>query len=91
MCDAKFLPSDEDILHARVRTTGISKNVIRIEDDIYNVYDVGGERSERKKWIHVFDNVSLVLFLVSMSGYDQCLYEAPGTGVSTPHTFHYHL
>lgn len=33
--------------------------------------DVGGQRSERRKWIHCFDNVNMVLFLVAMSEFDQ--------------------
>lgn len=41
----------------------------------YRMFDVGGQRSERKKWIHVFDNVQVVLFLVAISGYDHVLVE----------------
>ena len=37
--------------------------------------DVGGQRSERKKWLHCFDNVNAVLFIVAMSDYDQTLKE----------------
>lgn len=37
--------------------------------------DVGGQRSERKKWIHCFENVASVLFVVAVSGYDCCLVE----------------
>ena len=37
--------------------------------------DVGGQRSERKKWIHCFDGVQCLLFMVALSGYDQCLVE----------------
>ena len=37
--------------------------------------DVGGQRSERKKWLHVMDNVDAVLFIASMSEYDQKLNE----------------
>lgn len=40
--------------------------------------DVGGQRSERRKWIHCFENVTAVLFLVAISGYDQCLTEDNG-------------
>lgn len=39
------------------------------------MFDVGGQRSERKKWIHVFENVKVVLFLVAISGYDHALVE----------------
>jgi hypothetical protein len=39
------------------------------------MFDVGGQRSERKKWIHCFENVTALLFLAAISGYDQCLVE----------------
>ncbi|KAI9717659.1 MAG: G-Protein alpha subunit [Candelaria pacifica] len=39
------------------------------------MFDVGGQRSERKKWIHCFESVNCLLFLVAISGYDQCLVE----------------
>lgn len=39
------------------------------------MFDVGGQRSERRKWIRCFDNVELVIFLVAMSEFDQTLYE----------------
>jgi len=79
LCAEDFVPTDEDILHARVRTTGISNNTFQVRDHAYIVYDVGGERSERRKWIKVFDDVSLVLFFVPMSGYDESLYEDMNT------------
>jgi len=39
------------------------------------MFDVGGQRSERKKWIHCFENVTVILFLVAISEYDQHLME----------------
>ena len=53
------------------------------------MFDVGGQRSERKKWIHVFDNVNAVLFLVAISGYDHVLVE-DRNGVSDTQTFGWH-
>lgn len=40
--------------------------------------DVGGQRSERKKWLHCLDNVKMVIFLVAISEYDQTLLECKG-------------
>lgn len=38
--------------------------------------DVGGQRSERRKWIHCFENVTSIIFLAALSEYDQVLYES---------------
>ena len=37
--------------------------------------DVGGQRSERKKWIHCFEDVTAILFFVALSAYDLGLWE----------------
>ena len=33
--------------------------------------DVGGQRSERRKWIHCFDDVKAIIFLTAINEYDQ--------------------
>ena len=33
--------------------------------------DVGGQRSERRKWIHAFEGVKAVIFLTAINEYDQ--------------------
>ena len=47
----------------------------------YRLVDVGGQRSERRKWIQCFDDVKAVLFVAALSGYDMTLFE-DGTTVS---------
>ena len=44
-----------------------------------HLFDVGGQRSERKKWIHCFEAVTSIIFCVALSEYDQVLLEASGT------------
>lgn len=39
------------------------------------MFDVGGQRSERKKWIHCFEAVTSIIFCVALSEYDQVLLE----------------
>ncbi|CAH7688161.1 guanine nucleotide-binding protein subunit alpha [Phakopsora pachyrhizi] len=70
-----YIPSDQDVLRSRVKTTGISETVFLIGELRYRMFDVGGQRSERKKWIHCFENVTAIVFLVALSEFDQTLYE----------------
>ena len=37
--------------------------------------DVGGQKTERKKWIHCFEEVKAVMFIVALSDYDLTLRE----------------
>ncbi len=41
----------------------------------FRMIDVGGQRSERRKWIHCFENVDAILFVVAISEYNQVLVE----------------
>ncbi|KAI9734583.1 MAG: guanine nucleotide-binding protein subunit alpha [Cirrosporium novae-zelandiae] len=70
-----YLPNDQDVLRSRVKTTGITETTFLIGELTYRMFDVGGQRSERKKWIHCFENVTTILFLVAISEYDQLLFE----------------
>lgn len=73
--DANYIPTDQDVLRSRVKTTGITETTFQIGDLMYRMFDVGGQRSERKKWIHCFENVTAIIFLVAISEYDQVLIE----------------
>jgi guanine nucleotide-binding protein subunit alpha len=70
-----YSPSQQDILRSRVRTTGIVETTFLVEGNTFKMYDVGGQRNERKKWIHCFENVTAVLFVAAISEYDQKLFE----------------
>ncbi|XP_062508564.1 guanine nucleotide-binding protein G(o) subunit alpha-like isoform X2 [Corticium candelabrum] len=74
-----FTPNVDDVLRARVRTTGIIETNFRVGDVTYKMYDVGGQRSERRKWIQCFDDVKAVLFVCALSGYDMTLFEDGAT------------
>lgn len=41
----------------------------------YRMFDVGGQRSERKKWIHCFEGVTCIIFIAALSAYDMVLVE----------------
>ncbi|TFY82376.1 hypothetical protein EWM64_g1630 [Hericium alpestre] len=73
--DPDYVPTEQDIVRCRARTIGITETVFQLKDHEMLMVDVGGQKSERRKWIHCFQDVTSILFLVSLSGYDQCLVE----------------
>mmetsp|Transcript_13742 Transcript_13742/g.14944 ORF Transcript_13742/g.14944 Transcript_13742/m.14944 type:complete len:389 (-) Transcript_13742:1361-2527(-) len=75
IADKDFKPNDEDMIMARVRTTGIVVSEIVEKPLRFQIVDVGGQRSERRKWIHCFDDVKAIIYLASLSGYNQVLFE----------------
>ena len=44
-----YRPSTQDVLIARVRTTQVVMEKYRIDNIDFEMYDVGGQRSERRK------------------------------------------
>lgn len=74
-----YIPNEQDMLHVRVRTSGIIEEKFTLKGVEFNVFDVGGQRNERKKWIHCFEDVTAVMFFVALSEYDQVLYEDQST------------
>ena len=70
-----YVCTEEDTIMCRVRTTGMVMTEIKEGLFTYQIVDVGGQRSERRKWIHCFDNVRSIVFLEGLSGYNQVLFE----------------
>ncbi|KAL1871607.1 hypothetical protein VTK73DRAFT_1956 [Phialemonium thermophilum] len=70
-----YLPNEMDVLRARTKTTGIYETRFQMGQLSIHMFDVGGQRSERKKWIHCFENVTSIIFCVALSEYDQVLLE----------------
>ena len=66
----EYSPSEEDLLKIRVKTTGIIQEEFNIQDHIIHIFDVGGQRSERKKWIHQFDSVTAVIFVAALNHFN---------------------
>uniref|UniRef100_A0A8C2JQS8 Guanine nucleotide-binding protein G(i) subunit alpha-2 n=1 Tax=Cyprinus carpio TaxID=7962 RepID=A0A8C2JQS8_CYPCA len=72
---ADYIPTQQDVLRTRVKTTGIVETHFTFKDLHFKMFDVGGQRSERKKWIHCFEGVTAIIFCVALSAYDLVLAE----------------
>ena len=75
IAEPSYFPTDQDMLRVRVPTTGILEYPFDLESIVFRMVDVGGQKSERRKWIHCFENVTSIMFLVALSEYDQVLVE----------------
>eukprot|EP01126_Amoeba_proteus_P020967 TRINITY_DN2128_c0_g2_i7.p1 TRINITY_DN2128_c0_g2~~TRINITY_DN2128_c0_g2_i7.p1 ORF type:complete len:368 (+),score=93.37 TRINITY_DN2128_c0_g2_i7:89-1192(+) len=74
--DPDYKPDVEDIMRAKMRTTGICEiNFRNSSGQEFVMVDVGGQRSERRKWLHCFGDVTAVIFLVAINEYDMVLEE----------------
>lgn len=72
---SNYIPSKEDVLRARAKTTAITETRFTMGQLSIHMVDVGGQRSERKKWIHNFESVTSIIFCTALSEYDQVLLE----------------
>jgi len=70
-----YVPNEQDVLRVRAKTTGIVETEFDVKNVHFRLVDVGGQRNERKKWIHCFQDVTAIIFCVSMSEYDMVLEE----------------
>lgn len=71
-----YEPTDEDILKSRIRTSGISSLQFKINNNIKTeLFDVGGQKCERSKWQRCFEGVDYLIFVVSLSDFDQSMFE----------------
>lgn len=74
-----YIPTEQDVLRVRFPTTGIHDYSFTVNTITLRIVDVGGQKSERRKWIHCFENVTSLIFLASLSEYDQVLEEKDTT------------
>ncbi|KAF9923301.1 guanine nucleotide-binding protein subunit alpha, partial [Linnemannia zychae] len=75
IAEPNYIPTDDDILQARVRTLAVSEHYFNIDGVLYKIYDVGGQKSLRKYWAPYFDDVDGIIFMAALSSFDQCCEE----------------
>ncbi|KAJ3722516.1 guanine nucleotide binding protein, alpha subunit [Lentinula raphanica] len=72
-----YLPSDQDIIQCHIMTTGIHPTLIDLRGSAVSLVDFGGQFSERKKWINWFQKAGLIIFVASISDYNEVCAENP--------------
>ncbi|KAF5391604.1 hypothetical protein D9757_002532 [Collybiopsis confluens] len=79
----EYLPSTDDILHARIQTMGVAEHVFDVNIHgkavSWHLFDVGGARGQRHSWVPYFDDANAIIFVAPVSAFDQYLEEDPRT------------
>ncbi len=69
------MPTAEDVLRARTRTTDVIRTSFKFDGIQMEFVDVGGQRCERSKWMPLRDEATAVIYIAGISEYDQFLKE----------------
>ncbi|KAJ3222086.1 hypothetical protein HDU81_010148 [Chytriomyces hyalinus] len=75
ICMESYVPTQEDMLNMRIMTINVTETKFVVRGNKWAVYDVGGQRTERKKWAQHFDDVHAIIYVCPVSGYDQVINE----------------
>ncbi|EAY01455.1 G-protein alpha subunit, putative [Trichomonas vaginalis G3] len=75
IAESNYVPSDLDILKARIRTTGNSDLKLMVEKVKLQLVDIGGQKNERKHWESCFSHLNYIIFVQALSEFDQVLFE----------------
>ncbi|KAJ8011057.1 hypothetical protein DPEC_G00054240 [Dallia pectoralis] len=76
---ADYTPTDQDLLRCRVLTSGIFETRFQVDKVNFHMFDVGGQRDERRKWIQCFNDVTAIIFVVASSSYNMVIREDNNT------------
>ena len=76
----EYIPTFTDLIHSYQRTVGVNKIKFVLNDrrddveEIYEIFDLGGDKHNRRRWMHCMDNTAAVIFVVALSGYNELLW-----------------
>ncbi|XP_006808171.2 guanine nucleotide-binding protein G(olf) subunit alpha-like isoform X1 [Neolamprologus brichardi] len=74
-----YSPTDQDLLRCRVLTSGIFETRFQVDKVNFHMFDVGGQRDERRKWIQCFNDVTAIIFVAASSSYNMVIREDNST------------
>jgi len=75
LSQASYIPSQMDLVHAKVSTLGIAQQTFTFNHTDFKITDVGGQRSERRKWVHLFSDVTAIMYVAALNDFDRFLEE----------------
>ncbi|KAF8468027.1 G-protein alpha subunit-domain-containing protein [Gautieria morchelliformis] len=74
---ADYVPTPEDVVRSRVRTTGIPIDNLVETSVSWRFIDTGGEMNQRHHWRGSFKNLSAIVFVVALPDFNRVMSEEP--------------
>jgi len=75
LSDPNYIPSVGDVIRSRAKTITVVQQEFLYKEKLFRMIDVGGQKSERRKWLHIFADIDAFIYCVSLSEYDVFLRE----------------
>lgn len=69
-----YIPIEADILRCKARTAGITETRFTMGRLPIRLIGIDEQTSFRKKWIHVFEGATSIIFVVDLACYDEVLF-----------------
>jgi guanine nucleotide-binding protein G(i) subunit alpha len=66
-----YIPTEADILRSHKGIHSVSEHRFMMDELSIHLIDVGTQRCERRKWIHQFEDITAILYVVDLACYDQ--------------------
>eukprot|EP01126_Amoeba_proteus_P032278 TRINITY_DN3150_c0_g2_i1.p1 TRINITY_DN3150_c0_g2~~TRINITY_DN3150_c0_g2_i1.p1 ORF type:complete len:194 (-),score=50.73 TRINITY_DN3150_c0_g2_i1:433-1014(-) len=77
LVDENYVVTNEDMLRVRTVTTGVAYYDVSVDSTLWEFIDVGGQRTERRKWLHLFDDITALVYLTSLDFFNKTVEEDP--------------
>ncbi|ETS78455.1 hypothetical protein PFICI_10517 [Pestalotiopsis fici W106-1] len=66
-----YQPTEQDAIYSMTKTTGIERLEFKFSGFSWELFDLGGARSERKKWIHAYELTDTIIFTIDVTCYSK--------------------
>ncbi|KAK5971513.1 G-protein alpha subunit [Trichostrongylus colubriformis] len=72
-----YTPTPRDLIMSYVPTIGVQNVIFSVDNHTFQLFDIGGQRIDRRKWATMYDGIDAIFFCIAISEYNQMMEEDP--------------
>uniref|UniRef100_A0A1I8AEI3 G-protein alpha subunit n=1 Tax=Steinernema glaseri TaxID=37863 RepID=A0A1I8AEI3_9BILA len=77
--NVEFQPTPQDLIMTYVPTIGVQNVIFSAKNQSFQLFDMGGQKIDRRKWATMYDGIDAIFFCMAISEYDQMMVEDQST------------